>query len=72
MLTPQVLAPRGIYESCFYLITVGTLVLYSVTQEGVLRGTRAVRRPEEYGEALIELTRDLDAADPLSPLMLLE
>lgn len=72
MLTPQVIAPRGVYESCFYVFTIGTLVLYSVNSHGILHKRRMVRNAEEYQAALVELTTDLDARDPPPSLMLVE
>lgn len=72
MLAPQVLAPRGVYESCFYLLTIGTLVLFSVTSAGLLHRKKVVRTPEEYAKAMAELTTALDVVDPLDRLTLVD
>ena len=72
MLSPRLLAPRGVYESCFFVAAVGVLVLFSVRSDGVLQRHRVVRNEDEYAAALADLTRDLDAHDPPPTLTLVD
>ncbi len=72
MVTPHVLAPRGVYEGSFYVGAAGQLPLFAVRSDGVLVASRIVSTGCEYQAALAELTATLDADDPLPPLMLVE
>lgn len=72
MLSPQVLAPRGVYEASFYVRAVGALFLCAVRSNGVLLRTRVVRTDAEYAEALLALTAALDADDPPPTLALVD